>query len=79
METPATISRKRLQTIAKDPKHPMHTHAVSILSRETRNEAVGKFERIKTMINKEKQRDAQKHQEMIQRAKISDIRNSPKP
>jgi|GEM_PF-6210974 len=79
METPATISRKKLQTIAKNPKHPMHTHAVSILSRETQNEAVDKFERVKAMINKEKQRDAQKHHKMKMRAKISDIRNAPKP
>tara|TARA_B100000131_G_scaffold316558_1_gene356839 strand:- start:2631 stop:2765 length:135 start_codon:yes stop_codon:yes gene_type:complete len=39
-------------------------------------EQVSKLDRIKRMINKEKERDATKHMNMKKRAKISDIRNS---
>jgi len=75
MDTPDNMSQRRLQTIAKDPKHPMHTHAVSILSKQDQHEAASKFDRVKMMINREKQRDAIKHQKMKNRAKLSDIRN----
>ena len=74
-EQPETMSRRRLATIAGDPKHPMHTHAVSMLSRMDRTEATSRLDRVRGMINKEKQRDAAKHDKMVTRAKVADIRS----
>tara|TARA_A100001515_G_scaffold22973_1_gene17665 strand:- start:6929 stop:7861 length:933 start_codon:yes stop_codon:yes gene_type:complete len=77
MDTPELMNKRRLRSIANNPNHPMHTHAISVLSRMNQ-ETTSRFDRVKKSIEKEKKRDKTKHTNMIKRAKISDIMRNEK-
>ena len=46
MDTPELMNKRKLRSIANNPNHHMHTHAVSMLSRMNQ-EATSRFDRVK--------------------------------